>query len=162
MTQFSPDWYAASHEGGRNLAWYIERARAGDQRAARRALELVVSSLTPEAQRQNGGRLEPELLSLISELLLPLAEGRESVVLRVALDGPSHRPVDRTRRARVWWACVDMHRVLMADPGLSQPAAAATAMAGDEWCEPESLAKEYRRLKTAVLAFLAATSTTPE
>lgn len=162
MTQFNPDWYADSHQNGRNLAWYVEKAREGDQQAARRAIEIIVTSLTPTAQRQNGGQLDPTLADLLRELLSPLAEGRESPVLKLAVKRPSRRPVDVNKRARVWWACVDMHRLLIENPALSQPAAAAAALAGAEWCEPDSLAKQYRGLKGAVAAFLAATSADPD
>lgn len=152
--QFNPDWYADSFSSGRNLFWYFERARAGDQKAAQRALELIVGDLTPEGQKQNGGQLHPEIAALLHELLSPCARGKESPVLKTAVHGPNHRPPDDARASRYWWACVEMHRLLAADSKLTKAAAAVAVLAGEDWCEPDSLTRRYRSYRAAISAYL--------
>jgi hypothetical protein len=159
---FRVDWMAADFAGEqRNLEWYLARAEKGDQQAARRAVRWMVDSLTPDALAQNGGAVDPQLAAALHALLAPVAIDGDSDVLWIARQGPSRRPTDTDKRARMWWACVDMRRRLVdAGDSMTQEAAAAAAatLSGEQWLEPSSLAKEYRRLLSAVAAFVECTT----
>lgn len=101
MTDFNPDWYADSHQTGRNLAWYLARARRGDAAAAARALELVRASLTPQAIRQSGGRLDPVTEQFLLDAAALALEPKKT-------RGGQRKPAEGIQRD--WWLCVELHR----------------------------------------------------
>lgn len=155
MMKFNPDWYADSHERGRDLRWYIARAAEGDAAAAARALELLTASTTPTAIAQNGGALAPD----VQTFLLAAAAAQ--------LTAPGKGKAGAKRNAYVavrdWWLCVEMRRRILAAEArgekLSLPAAAAAAVDtvlpnGARAPDDKDLAKTYRAWLPALDRFL--------
>lgn len=150
--EFRPDWMAAELLGQkRTLEWYVREGLAGDQGAARRALQWVVDSLSPAALAQNGGALGPVVVEVLRDIAAEAAEGRDAPLVKAARVRPAHRGKDQEKAGRVWWACLEMHRIILA--GCAQTDAAARVLQGRDWMEPGSLVKEYRRLRPALEAY---------
>ncbi|WP_430422742.1 hypothetical protein [Methylibium petroleiphilum] len=159
MTEdWRPDWLEADLRGEqRNLRWYLDKALAGDQQAARRALRWMADSLSPAALAQNGGTVSPTAAAALQETLRHAATSGDAPLLRAARVRPAGRGVDHEQNRRLWWACVEIHSMLAREPGLSQEEAASRVVDDPESLvkmEPNSLAKVYRRLEPAIEAWV--------
>lgn len=160
MTVFNPDWFAASHERGRDVRWYIARAAEGDTAAASRALELIAASTTPKAIAQNGGALPPDVLTF---LLAAAAAQLTPTGTRKA--GAKRKP---DVALRDWWLCVEMRRFFIAAEArgeratFDQAAAEAARLVLPDGGGPDAegpdakdLAKVYRAWLPALNRYLA-------
>lgn len=109
MSEFDPDWYA---EQGRTLAWYVDRARKGDQRARERALQLIAGSLSPAGLAQTGGVIDPQLQGLLM---------RAAASYLAPQPKKGRKPKDLFGRQFEFALCCDLHKRVVADQSSPAP-----------------------------------------
>ncbi|MCB2001698.1 MAG: hypothetical protein KDH93_19185 [Rhodoferax sp.] len=161
------DWMAADLRGEeRDLAWYLEAGAKGDRDAARRALQLIVDSLSDAGLKATGMKIPHTLLQALRAVIEPLAQEGDSRLLRAFRGQVKGRPIDPRRRNTMWWLCVRLHQLLASDPTMTQIIGAEQvlddAMAEDD-ADPdvtlpgaEALVLQYRRDREAVATYLRA------